>query len=149
MVTNKEKRDKWREYARRDYVKEKRSRYMKEWRKREGKKEHLAKLMRKYNKEGRYKRTAKNCVLKKRYGINIEDYDKIIRRQDGKCDICGIILEEIKKKKRHLDHNHKTSLVRGILCNRCNMLIGACNENEKILEEAIKYLKKYQYDKDK
>jgi len=41
-----------------------------------------------------------------------------------------------------VDHNHKTGFIRGLLCDRCNLLIGEAHENTMVLVNAIKYLKK-------
>jgi len=40
----------------------------------------------------------------------------------------------------HVDHDHKTKKVRGLLCNNCNVLVGMARENPDVLQEAIAYL---------
>ncbi len=67
--------------------------------------------------------------------------------QKGRCAICGrgIRLERGKMEDRelraHVDHNHTTEKVRGLLCNSCNLLLGFAKENVNVLKAAIKYLK--------
>lgn len=59
----------------------------------------------------------------------------------GTCEICDKCPEK-NKKALSVDHCHKTGVVRGILCQDCNMGIGNLKDNTKILKKAIKYLKK-------
>ena len=59
---------------------------------------------------------------------------KRLKKQIISCQICG------KKEDLVVDHNHKTNVVRGILCNHCNRGIGHFLDNESFLELAIKYL---------
>lgn len=77
--------------------------------------------------------------IKKRFGITIEDYDKILKKQKGRCAICG------KKKRQRLgvDHNHKTGKVRGLLCYNCNAGLGMFKEDKSFLKKAIKYVGRY------
>ena len=51
------------------------------------------------------------------YGITLGEYDKMVEAQDGGCWICG---SRGKTRGLNLDHNHKTGLVRGLLCPQCN-----------------------------
>jgi Recombination endonuclease VII len=44
----------------------------------------------------------------------------MLAEQGGGCAICGA---EPKTKRLHVDHDHKTGAVRGLLCFRCNRLI--------------------------
>lgn len=73
------------------------------------------------------------------YGLGNVDVDKMITNQNGKCLICK---NEFKDKNApHLDHNHKTGLVRGMLCTRCNTGLGLFKDDIQNLENAIAYLK--------
>ena len=80
------------------------------------------------------KRNMKKChampVLRK-YGLSMEDYEKMNDVQQGACAICGC------KPTRRLsvDHDHKTGKVRGLLCVRCNTSVDwALEFHEKTLE---------------
>lgn len=57
--------------------------------------------------------------LKKKYGISLKQYNGMLKRQKYRCAICG---KHQKDAPRNLsvDHDHKTSLVRGLLCIYCN-----------------------------
>lgn len=87
--------------------------------------------------------------IKSKYGLTIEDYNLLLSDQKGKCYICGneetsYDAKTKKVKSLSIDHNHKTGKVRGLLCSRCNALIGYAKEDIKILESAIKYINKYE-----
>ncbi len=81
--------------------------------------------------------------LKRAYGISLETYQILLESQNGKCAICG--KENAHKRTKYLfvDHNHNTGKVRGLLCQKCNSLIGYSDENVNNLNMAIEYLKKY------
>jgi len=84
--------------------------------------------------------------LKNRFDMTIEQYNIIFLKQKGKCVICQKS-ETIKDKRGSvkwlsIDHNHNTGKVRGLLCNACNTGLGKMGDSIKVLESAIKYLKK-------
>lgn len=80
-----------------------------------------------------------NRWLKKKYGITLEDYDQILLSQSSCCAICKQT-EPNGKGVFHVDHCHTTGKVRGVLCAKCNILLGHADDNTKILMSAIKYL---------
>jgi hypothetical protein len=75
------------------------------------------------------------------YGLTLEQYSNLFIKQNNKCGICGCVF--INKKHTHIDHNHKTGTVRGLLCHGCNTAIGLFKESTNNLKSALKYLKKY------
>ena len=88
-----------------------------------------------------HKDELKNKLLQRLYGITLEKYNKLFETQSGCCAICGRHQSELKIS-LHIDHDHKTGMIRGLLCNRCNPLIGFADNNINILESAIEYLTK-------
>lgn len=80
-------------------------------------------------------------ALKNLYGITLEDYDQRLDRQGGGCAICGAEPWTQKHGRLHVDHDHKTSEVRGLLCFDCNVALGAFKDNQTRLLRAISYLK--------
>jgi hypothetical protein len=42
-----------------------------------------------------------------------------------------------------VDHNHKTGAVRGLLCCKCNFILGHADDDVGILRRAISYLTLY------
>ena len=67
-----------------------------------------------------------NHRLKCLYGITYQEFKQMVIDQDYKCLICGIKFNNAFEKNRdtQIDHNHKTSKVRGILCKKCNRSLG-------------------------
>lgn len=95
--------------------------------------------MNNYNKE-----KIRNAHLKSKYGITIDEYNNLLKKQNYKCDICK---NKYNNKNLCVDHNHTTGKIRGLLCNKCNFIIGCSNENIEILKNSIKYIKKWNIDK--
>lgn len=67
--------------------------------------------------------------LKHKYGINLEEYNTMLRKQDGVCMICKNINNRTnyktgKPERLVVDHDHETNQVRGLLCHRCNLAVG-------------------------
>lgn len=77
----------------------------------------------------------------KGYGISVEQYNFILKKQKGVCAIC----EKPNTHGRRLcvDHNHKTGKVRGLLCHLHNRFLGAIQEDISILLASIKYLRRH------
>ena len=74
-----------------------------------------------------------------KYNVTKEFLIELYNKQEGKCAICG---EEPKTKRGlHIDHNHETGQVRGLLCHGCNVALGSFKENLDVIANAIKYLK--------
>ena len=73
------------------------------------------------------------------YDMPPDDYYSRLSAQDGKCAIesCGNYASE---RSLHVDHNHDTGSVRGLLCSKCNTALGLVNENTEILVGLIDYL---------
>lgn len=77
--------------------------------------------------------------MKKRYGISKENYYNLLEEQNGVCAIC--FKAEIQGRKLSVDHNHLTGEVRGLLCSKCNMVLGLLGDNDELLLNALNYLK--------
>ena len=80
---------------------------------------------------------ARRARLKK-YGITEKIYQETLEKQGNSCKICK---SKGKNKSLPVDHCHKTGKFRGILCIKCNTLLGNANDDIRILKEAINYLK--------
>ena len=82
-----------------------------------------------------------NARRLREYGISTEDYEKMLKQQNYTCLICGGTKMNKSRKKLCVDHNHKTGVTRGLLCNGCNTIIGMTDEKIETLENCIAYLK--------
>lgn len=92
-----------------------------------------------HSKKSNWKKNNIQITLGIRF--TIDDYNKKLIECNHKCEICesdgsgftqGLIV----------DHDHKTSLFRGILCNNCNLMLGHTKDSISVLENTIKYLKR-------
>ena len=83
----------------------------------------------------------KNNVLKRVYGITLEEQKNLFKAQNKCCAICKTKVPSYPG--WVTDHCHAQNKVRGILCNRCNLLLGRAKDNVEILFSAARYLKKH------
>jgi hypothetical protein len=91
------------------------------------------------------KLSSANTKLKRRFGIDLNEYNQMLKAQDGKCLICGAT-ESIFGHKLAVDHCHKTNKIRGLLCKSCNVGLGHFKDNIKSLLKAAEYLKNHEID---
>lgn len=73
----------------------------------------------------------------KPYGLSKKDYDALMKKSNGRCEICGIT-----PKKLVIDHDHETGKIRGLLCPQCNAGLGMAKDNPSILKQMVRYLTK-------
>ena len=110
---------------------------------------HLKNRKKLLTKKNKYYQKNKERILRnndvsrmfQRYGITPKERKEIHRLQDGKCLICKDPVT-LMNRNTHIDHDHKTGKVRGLLCIRCNNLLGSARDNIEILQSAIEYLQK-------
>lgn len=74
------------------------------------------------------------------YGITLEEYARLLRRQKGRCAVCRTAKPGGLYNIFQVDHDHKTNKVRGLLCAACNRALGLFKEKEKIVRRAADYL---------
>jgi hypothetical protein len=77
---------------------------------------------------------------KNAYGLSEQDYWRMLVAQNNACKICKQSFDE--KRKPHIDHDHQTGKVRGILCPQCNHGLGLFEDNPLFLRAAADYLEK-------
>jgi len=81
-------------------------------------------------------------MLKWRYNMTINEYNKIYEQQNFSCAICEEKYELGGFGGLYVDHCHEKNIVRGLLCNNCNSALGKFNDNVELLKKAIAYLEK-------
>lgn len=84
--------------------------------------------------------------LRYKFGIEIEDYQRLREKQNFKCAICGYAEppNASTTEKLYVDHNHATGYIRGLLCMSCNTALGHFRESLTFLKNAVNYLENYE-----
>ena len=82
----------------------------------------------------------RNSHLKRKYGISLTDYNKILVEQNGVCATCGTDKPGGRWEMFACDHDHKTGQVRGLLCKGCNIALGEVGDNTQTLTRMVEYL---------
>ena len=95
--------------------------------------------LRAYNKAYRaanVERTVKwqHTARLSRYHLTDEQYIEILKTQGGQCALC-------EGNAAHIDHDHKTGRVRGVLCKACNLMLGVFEKRPTWVNKATEYLK--------
>lgn len=86
--------------------------------------------------QGRYK--AFEQLLRRAYGINVEDWARMYDTQSGKCAACRDSLTF--DRNTHVEHNHATGTIRGLVCRWCNVALGFAKDDTSRLRALIRYL---------
>lgn len=79
-----------------------------------------------------------------KFGLTEKEYRDLIGFQNNTCAICGQKETSTWRgtiRRLGVDHNHQTGQIRGLLCARCNAMLGLAQDSISVLEAAIKYLK--------
>ena len=80
--------------------------------------------------------------LAHRYGLTPTDHAEMIAAQENRCAVCGD--EPAEGKALHIDHNHESGAVRGLLCGHCNRAIGLFRDDADVIEQAAAYLRHFE-----
>ena len=80
-------------------------------------------------------------LRRKKHGFTEEIFTQKMKEQKGGCAICSVVLGDgLNERTASADHCHETKKPRGILCKRCNLMIGLAGDDGVILNKAIEYL---------
>jgi len=90
-----------------------------------------------FNQKESTKQYRRQWMLENRYGITQEEFDVLKEQQGGRCAICDTECEDL-----HIDHDHLSGKVRGLLCGSCNRAIGLLKEDPAVVRKAVEYLEK-------
>lgn len=85
-------------------------------------------------------RVAKDRLLRKEYGITLQDQRQMAHEQRNACALCGAAFQT--KGSTQTDHCHVTGAVRGLLCRNCNWMLGHAKDNTETLRRAAAYLER-------
>jgi len=78
--------------------------------------------------------SGKSRNLMYKYGITLDDYNRILKEQNYTCKTCFSTTKLV------VDHCHISNKVRGILCDDCNLALGKIKDNVHTLQAMIIYL---------
>lgn len=81
--------------------------------------------------------------LMRSYGITLKQFNDLSSAQKHRCAICRRKPVEKPGERLHVDHDHVTSRVRGLLCGQCNRSLGGFMDDQELLRRAIEYLRKH------
>lgn len=84
----------------------------------------------------------KDYFLRCKYGITLEKLNEMRQLQKNLCAICGTPFDKTATGKPCVDHDHKTKIIRGLLCSICNFGLGMFRDSTDLLRKASKYLTK-------
>jgi hypothetical protein len=87
-------------------------------------------------------KTQRKSDLKRRYGLSLEGYSAMLCRQNGVCVIC---LKEDVNKPLSVDHDHKTRMLRDLLCGGCNNGLGNYRDDPALMRRGADYLEYWQW----
>lgn len=90
---------------------------------------------REYNATPERKRKGRDAYYQRTYGISADEFDLLLEKQGGVCAICA------GPDPKHLDHDHATGEIRGILCVNCYHGLGKFFDDVDLLERAVAYLR--------
>lgn len=82
---------------------------------------------------------------KQKYGLTAHAFDRMLLRQHERClgchsPITGTSGSRGNTQIGHVDHDHKTGKVRGLLCQNCNHILGAAKDDQLTLRRLMAYL---------
>lgn len=84
----------------------------------------------------------RKAFIKKKFGIEYSEYEKLSEEQNNLCAICNNTENSSRNKYLAVDHDHLTGKIRGLLCTNCNRGIGLLKDSIPVLQKAIEYLNK-------
>jgi hypothetical protein len=100
-----------------------------------------AKKQREFLRTPEGKKSNRNSQLKKKFGVTLDQYDSLLQQQNGSCAICGTTNPR-GRGSFHLDHDHITGAIRGILCHSCNTGLGSFRDSTLTIQAAIDYIER-------
>jgi len=86
-------------------------------------------------------------LLKREYGLTLDEYNAMVQQQGNRCAICRrpetMKMRGGQIRRLSVDHDHATGLVRGLLCQRCNLVVWALEDNHTTLDAVRAYLEEW------
>ncbi len=89
--------------------------------------------------------TERNRRLVNNFGITAQQYDAMLAEQNGVCAICRKTdgwVGHPSRGRLHVDHDHVTGRVRGLLCSCCNVTLGSLSDDPERIERMLEYVRR-------
>lgn len=83
--------------------------------------------------------TQRDRALRSNYGISEEEWKILFESQGGRCASCRDLPVE-GKRRFHVDHDHVTGRIRGIVCHGCNVALGYLKDDPERIQNLKNYL---------
>ena|SRR6267154_4256292 len=87
-----------------------------------------------------------NSYLKRTYKMTEADYENQLASQGYVCEICrGLnpLRSDGSRERLSVDHSHLTEEVRGLLCQRCNKILGMLGDSQELVLRVSEYLRRH------
>jgi hypothetical protein len=91
---------------------------------------------RRYSENPDVRHRIRERALLRNYGLTYVEYQALLELQDNRCAICENEFSDTP----HVDHDHTSGKVRGLLCDHCNRMLGYARDNVSTLMNAIRYI---------
>lgn len=94
-------------------------------------------------------RHRRNNHLLHKHGTSLARYEELWTEQGGKCANPGctftapVKVADFRREGLHVDHNHTTGAIRGLLCSGCNIALGQLGESTERMRGLIEYVQRY------
>jgi len=75
--------------------------------------------------------------LSRKYGLSLADYQRLLEKQGGRCAACTTLPPV--GRRLHVDQDHHTGEVRGLLCHGCNVALGLMEEHPELILRLAEY----------
>jgi hypothetical protein len=87
------------------------------------------------------KKRNRDSEYRRKYGISLEQYDEMLKAQQGVCGICATSCDT--GMNLAVDHCHDTNKVRGLLCHNCNRALRLFKDKPEVIQSAVDYIREY------
>ena len=96
------------------------------------------KLSQRLSWQRRDKKRFKQIQIKSRYGLSEEQQKTLMQKES--CELCG---RAFSGREPCIDHDHANGMIRGLLCMRCNTMLGYAKDDPGVLRKAADYLESH------
>lgn len=101
----------------------------------------VSKGLRHYTCKACHRALSRVSHLKRTFSISQDQYNMMLRDQDGCCALCGG--PETQDKNLAVDHCHSSGTVRALLCQACNTGMGKLREDPELIRAAADYVEEH------